>query len=84
MDLVGFPLGTVRAFGVFKMFVAIVILVPATAFFGVVLATGSMGEAIAAHVRVKDQFVIQVILPIVIWIGFGLRHQNAMPTLLGF
>jgi hypothetical protein len=42
-----------------------------------------MGGAIAAHVRVRDNYVIQVILPILIWVGFGLRHQSEIRALLG-
>jgi hypothetical protein len=33
---------------------------------------------IAAHLRVHDEFVIQTIVPIMIWIGFGLRHVDEM------
>jgi len=39
---------------------------------------GWSGGAIAAHLRVHDKFVIQMIVPIVIWIGFGLRHVDQM------
>jgi len=81
---VGFPLDVVRAFGVTKVSIAILSLVPATALIGVILATGWMGGAIAAHVRVKERYFIQIIIPIAIWVGFGLRHQTAMHSLLGF
>jgi hypothetical protein len=40
-----------------------------------------MGGAIAAHLRVHDGFVIQTIVPIMIWIGFGLLHVDEMRQL---
>jgi hypothetical protein len=43
-----------------------------------------MGGVIAAHIRIKEKYVIQMIFPIFIWIGFGLRHQAEMHALLGF
>jgi hypothetical protein len=42
------------------------------------------GGAMAAHVRVRDKFFIQAAVPITIWVGFGIRHQSAMHSLLGF
>ena len=84
MDEVGYPLDLLRTFGVCKILIAILCLYPATSFIGAILATGWMGGAMAAHVRVKDKFFIQPLVPIVIWVGFGLRHQTAMHILLGF
>lgn len=83
MEEIGFPLETLRPFGFIKAIIAVLSLVPATAFVGVILATGWMGGAIAAHVRVRKNYAVQVILPIVYWIGFGLRHQSTMRMLLG-
>jgi hypothetical protein len=81
---IGFPLDLVTAFGVIKILIGILTLVPATSLVGVILATGWMGGAIAAHVRVRDSYLYQVVIPILIWVGFGLRHQAAMHSLLGF
>jgi len=79
---VGFPVDQIRIFGLVKTTIAILTLVPATSFVGVILATGWMGGAIAAHVRIRDRFVVQTIVPILIWIGFGLRHADEMRRLL--
>jgi hypothetical protein len=84
MEQVGYPLDVLRTFGVCKVLIATLCLLPATSFIGAILATGWMGGAIAAHVRVKDKFFIQAAIPIIIWVGFGLRHQSAMHSLLGF
>lgn len=81
MTHLNFEVGQMRALGLAKIAIAILTLIPATSFVGVVLATGWMGGAIAAHLRVHDKFVIQMIIPIVIWIGFGLRHVDEMRQL---
>jgi hypothetical protein len=82
MTHLNFELGQMRALGLAKIAVAILTLIPATSFVGVVLATGWVGGAIAAHLRVHDKFVIQTIVPIMIWIGFALRHADEMRQLL--
>lgn len=45
--------------------------------------TGWMGGAIAAHVRIHDKFVVQTLVPILVWVGFGLRHSDMVSTLVG-
>ena len=83
MDHVGYPRRVLTPFGIIKIAISLMTLIPATSFIGVILATGWMGGAIAAHVRVGDKYVIQVILPIMIWAGYGLRHQSELRPLLG-
>jgi hypothetical protein len=77
-----FEVGQIRLFGLAKTAIAILTLVPATSFVGIILATGWMGGAIASHVRIRDPFVVQTLVPILIWIGFGLRHADEMRWLL--
>ena len=84
MEQVGYPPDILVQFGVMNILIGAATLIPATSFIGVILATGWMGGTIAAHVRIKDKFVIQTIIPILIWIGFGLRHPLEMHSLLGF
>jgi len=79
---IDFPVDQIRVFGLIKTAIAILTLVPATSFVGVILATGWMGGAIAAHIRIHDRFVVQTIVPILIWIGFGLRHVDELRRLL--
>jgi DoxX-like family len=69
--------------GLTKMAIALLTLIPATSFLGVILATGWMGGAIASHLRAGDKNIaFQTALPILIWVGFGLRHQAAMTAAL--
>ena len=79
---IDFDVGQITGLGLAKVAIAILTLVPATSFVGVILATGWMGGAIAAHLRVRERFVVQTIVPVVIWIGFGLRHVDQMRQLL--
>jgi hypothetical protein len=83
MTHLGFEVAQMRGLGVAKIVIAVLTLVPATSLVGVILATGWMGGAIAAHLRVRDGFVIQTIVPVLIWIGFGLRYEPAVKQLLG-
>jgi len=70
-------------FGIIKILIPVLTMIPATSFVGVILATGWMGGAIAAHIRIRENFVFQALLPILMWVGFGLRHQAEMRALLG-
>ncbi len=78
----GFETRSLRPLGVVEMIIAILTLVPATSLYGVILATGWMGGAIATHLRVGDKFVIQTVIPILIWAGFVIRHQDTFRPLL--
>ena len=80
---IDFDVGQMTGLGLAKVAIAILTLIPATSFVGVILATGWMGGAIAAHLRVHERFVIQTIVPILIWVGFGLRHVDQLRPLLG-
>ncbi|HEX4462061.1 MAG TPA: DoxX family protein [Polyangia bacterium] len=83
LGALGWSKEAVRPLGVGKLLVALLTLIPATSLFGVVLATGWMGGAIASHLRAGDKNItIQAALPIVIWIGFALRHRELMLQLV--
>jgi hypothetical protein len=81
---IGYPLDLLRTLGVSKVLIATLCLIPATSFLGLILATSWLGGAIAAHVRVKDKFIAPALFLILLWAGFGLRHQDAMHRLFGF
>jgi hypothetical protein len=68
-------------FGIIKILIAVLTMTPATSFVGVILTTGWMGGAIAAHIRIRENVIFQALLPILIWVGFGLRHLEEMRVL---
>jgi DoxX-like family len=57
MELVGFS-HMLAPFGVIKIVIAVMTLIQATSFVGVIIATGWMGGAIAAHIRIRENYVI--------------------------
>ena len=50
--------------------------IPATAILGAILFTGYMGGAILAHLRVGDPLVLQIVTPILLWLGLWLRDSR--------
>ena len=83
LEEVAYPSALLPGFGISVITIGVLTLIPATSFFGVILATGWMGGAIAAHLRIRDNSAVQVIIPILIWLGFGLRHPVEMHRLFG-
>jgi DoxX-like family len=49
---------------------------PATAILGAILFTGYMGGAILAHLRVGDPLVLQIVIPVLLWLGVWLRDPR--------
>jgi hypothetical protein len=73
----------IKALGVVEILITLLYLIPRTSFIGAILITGWMGGAIFTHLRVGDSFIMQIIIPTLVWIGFGLRHYNDILPLLG-
>jgi len=83
MQHLGIDPGLLKGLAVLEVLAALLFVVPRTALIGAILITGWMGGALFAHLRVGDPFFIQIVLPIVVWIAFGLRHFADMMPLLG-
>lgn len=62
--------------GLVEIACVVLLLVPKTAVTGAILVTGYMGGAIATHVRLDEPFIVQALLPIVIWCGLYLREPR--------
>lgn len=62
--------------GIVEVVVAILFLIPRTAFIGAVLLTAYLGGATATHVRVGDPFFMPIIVGIVAWIALGMRDSR--------
>ena len=72
----GYPTRTIRPIGVAAIVAALLYAFPQTAVLGAILLTGFLGGAIATHVRVGDNFVIQALIPILAWLGLFLRDPR--------
>lgn len=83
LDHFGINPAHIKTLGIVEIIITILFLIPRTSLIGAILITGWMGGAIFTHLRVGDSFLMQIILPILVWIGFGLRHYNDMLPLLG-
>jgi hypothetical protein len=62
--------------GVVEVALAILFLIPRTAFLGTVLLTAYLGGAVATHVRIGDAFYFPIVIGILAWIALGLRDPR--------
>ena len=62
--------------GILELTCVVLYLIPHTAVVGAILLTGYMGGAICTHWRVGDPFVVQTVIPIIVWLGLYLREQR--------
>jgi hypothetical protein len=76
----GWGVDVMKTIGVIEIAVAILYLIPRTAFVGAVLVTAYLGGAIATHVRVNDHFIMPVIMGVLVWVALGLRDSRIFTT----
>jgi hypothetical protein len=76
----GWGVEVMKTIGVIEIAVAILYLIPRTAFVGAVLVTAYLGGAIATHVRVNDHFFMPVIMGVLAWVALGLRDGRIFTT----
>ncbi|MBA4107016.1 MAG: DoxX family protein [Pirellula sp.] len=76
----GWGIEVMKTIGVIEVAVAILYLIPRTAFIGAVLVTAYLGGAIATHVRVNDQYIMPVIMGVLVWVAIGLRDGRVFTT----
>jgi hypothetical protein len=72
----GWPLDSARNLGVLELICTALYVFPRTAVIGAILLTGYLGGAISTHVRVGDQFIIQSMLGVLVWLGLWLRDPR--------
>lgn len=73
---IGWRADQLGTLGVLEILSAILFLIPQTAIIGAILVTGYMGGAIATHLRVGDSVVVQIVIPILAWLGIWLRDRQ--------
>lgn len=72
----GWPIHFAIPLGILELCCAALYLFPRTAVLGAILITGYMGGAVAAHLRVGDPFVVQVLLGAAFWGGLYFRNPR--------
>ncbi len=69
--------------GIVEVAIAILYLIPQTAFVATILLSAYLGGATATHVRVGDPFFFPVVIGVIAWIAFGLRQPEVFRLALG-
>jgi hypothetical protein len=77
------PLGLLKILGVIEISVAVLYLIPRTAFLGAILTTGYLGGAVWTHLRVGEPWFFPIIVAVLMWLGLALRHPVIFRLLLG-
>ncbi len=86
MEHLGIPLGVLPKVAVIEIAVALLMLIPRTAFLGAMLTTGYFGGAVFTHVRAGDgafEILFPVILGVIMWTGLALRKPILFSLVLG-
>jgi len=60
---------------------AVLFLVPRTRSIGLLLVSGLLGGAVATHMQHGEPFVGPAVLLLLVWLGTGLRHPEALWSL---
>ncbi len=80
----GWPLAGYPALGALEVSVTVLSMIPRTAFVGLILLSAYLGGACAAHVRIGDpSAAMPVVLAVLAWVGWGLRHPDRLRAALG-
>ena len=77
------PLNLLTTLGVIEVTVAVLYLIPRTAFLGAILATAHLGGAVWTHLRVGDVWFFPIIIGVLMWTGLALRRPVIFRLLLG-
>lgn len=86
MEHLGIPLPLLPTIAAVEIAVAVIYLIPRTAFLGAILTTGYLGGAVCTHLRVGDglfEVLFPVILGVTIWSGLALRRPILFSLVLG-
>lgn len=79
----GWSKETIFKIGFVEIAVAILFLIPKTAFIGAILLAAYLGGATATHVRIGDPFFMPIIIGILAWVALGLRDPRVFTLAFG-
>jgi hypothetical protein len=77
------PLDLLKVLGIIEISVAVLYLIPRTAFLGAILTTGYLGGAVWTHLRVGDTWFFPILIGVLMWLGLALRRPVIFRLLLG-
>lgn len=68
--------------GIVEVIIALLFLIPRTAFVAAILITAYLGGAVAAHVRIDEAFAFPIVIGVVYWVALGLRDRRIFDLVL--
>ncbi|QDT54189.1 hypothetical protein Pan44_22160 [Caulifigura coniformis] len=83
MSKLQIPLDLLTTLGVIEVAVAVLYLIPRTAFLGAILTTAYLGGAVWTHLRVNDTWFFPIIIGVLMWLGLALRRPAIFRLLFG-
>lgn len=83
LEKMGYSPNTMMIIGGVELVIALMYLFPRLSFLGAVLLTAYMGGAVETHVRLKELFIPQIIIAVVMWVGLGLRNPAVFRLAFG-
>lgn len=83
-EKMGFTIELMNKIGVLEMILAILLLIPRSAFLAAILLTGYLGGAVLTHLRVGEPVFMPILVGVVIWVGLALRRPILFNLALGF
>lgn len=83
MTMLQIPTSLLPTLGVIEITVAVLFLVPRTAFLGAILTTAYLGGALWTHLRVDDTWFFPIIIGVLMWVALGLRQPAIFKMALG-
>ena len=72
----GWATGVMVYVGIFEVLIAILFLIPRTAFIAAILLSAYLGGATAAHIRINEVFFFPIVMGVIAWIALGLRDPR--------
>jgi len=70
--------------GVVEAAIAVLFLIPRTAFVAAILLAAYLGGATATHLRLSEPFFMPILIGIVVWVALGLREPDVFRLAFGF
>jgi hypothetical protein len=75
-ERLGWSESALTTIGLLELAVAVLYVIPRTAFFGAVLVTAYLGGAVATDARVGNAVVVPIVLGVFAWLGLYLRDAR--------
>jgi hypothetical protein len=69
--------------GVIEIAIALLFLIPRTAFVAAILLSAYLGGAVWTHVRVEDNFIFPIVIGVLVWVALGLRDDRVFQMAFG-